>query len=204
MKVRARNYGVSNTFSEGHRRCLPTQFCLFDIDGFLLDDDGEPRYIYEGKFKMETKDRGNFIDSFDNPRNAQASFLKLLSEKTKVFICEESTDTWWRLQNGILEKSSNPKMDLYNTENRIYIEDILSTGHRISSVFLRTEGEKPCSMFPFAELLSNMLGTKLILVNDVFESNKIHLKDPNRTVTCLVNEDYEGNWYEEWEILELV
>jgi len=204
MKVKVRNYGISNSFSEGHRKCLPIQFYLFDIDGFLLDDDGEPRYIYEGKFKMETKDRGHFIRNFDNSRNAQANFLKLLSEKIKVFICEESTDTWWRLENRILSETSNPKMDLYNTENRIYVENIVSTNHRISSVFLRTEGEKPCFMLPFAELTSNMLDTKLILVNDVFESNKIHLKDPTRIVTCLVNDDFEGNWYEEWEILELV
>jgi hypothetical protein len=204
MTTRLRNYGTSNDFSEGHRRCLPGSFCLFDIDGFLLDQNGDPKYIYEGKYKMETKDRGNFIEKFFDRKNVQATLLRIISHKIKVYICEESTNKWWELENSELKECPNPQLDLFKTENRIYVEDIITDRHSISSVFLRTEGEKPCSLDPFADYLSDMLETKKILVNDIHERGKIYLKDNDTTVTCELNEDYEGDWYEEWESLDLV
>ena len=91
--VRKRNWGTSNTFSEAHRRCLPGNFCLWDVDGFLLDGTGEPCAIYEGKFKMASVDRGNFIESFYHSNNLQASFLRKMSQVIPVWICEESTKT---------------------------------------------------------------------------------------------------------------
>jgi hypothetical protein len=204
MTGRLRNHGTSNNFSEGHRRCLPGNFCLFDIDGFLLDSSGDPLYIYEGKYKMDTKDRGNFIERFFDRKNVQATALRIISHKIKVYIYEESTKKWWELENSELKETLNPELDLFKTEDRIYIEDIITDRHSISSVFLRTEGEKPCSLESFADYLSDLLGAKKILVNDVQDEKTVYLKGPDGIVTCDINENYEGDWYEEWEKLELV
>jgi hypothetical protein len=53
-----RNLGKSNLFSEGHRTHLPRNFCLFDVDGILLDDKRNPKFIYEGKYKKYQKAMG--------------------------------------------------------------------------------------------------------------------------------------------------
>lgn len=201
---RLRNYGTSNNFSEGHRRCLPGSFCLFDIDGFLLDEDGDPKYIYEGKYKMDSKDKGNFIDQFFDRKNVQATLLRIISHKISVYIQEESSNKWWIVENSELRETQNPHLDLFKTENRIYIEDIIKDRHCISSVFLRTEGEKPCHLEPFADYLCESLGTKKILVNDIHEKGKVHLKESEKIVVCELNEDFEGDWYEEWEKLDLI
>lgn len=205
MTTRLRNYGISNNFSEGHRRCLPGRFCLFDIDGFLLDDNRDPKYIYEGKYKMDTKDRGNFIENFFDRKNVQATILRIISYRIGIYICEESTNKWWKVNDGELSETTNPNLDLFKTENRIYIEDVITDKHSLF-LFLRTEGEKPCSLEKFADYICESLGIKKILVNDVYENNKIYIKDTllNKTVICNINENYEGDWYEEWENIELI
>ena len=38
----SRNWSKSNLFSEGHRINLPNNFCLFDVDGILLDNERNP------------------------------------------------------------------------------------------------------------------------------------------------------------------
>lgn len=202
--TRLRSYGLSNNFSEGHRRCLPGSFCLFDVDGFLLDLNGDPKYIYEGKYKMESKDKGNFIETFFDRKNIQATFLRIVSHSIKVYICEESTNKWWELEDSELKQTTNPGLDLFKTENRIYLEDIITDRHRVSNVFLRTEGEKPCSLEPFADYLVENLNVVKVLVNDIHEKGKIYLKGPEKIGICEINENYEGDWYEEWENLELV
>ncbi len=89
----SRNWGKSNVFSEGHRVNLPNNFCLFDVDGILLDNERNPKFIYEGKYKMESKGKGNFIDTFYQPSNRQAAFLRLISQRIGVYIHEETTDS---------------------------------------------------------------------------------------------------------------
>ena len=207
--VRKRNWGTSNTFSEAHRRCLPGNFCLWDIDGFLLDGSGEPCAIYEGKFKMASADRGNFIESFYHSNNLQASFLRKMSQVIPVWICEESTKNWWYLNNTILVKAENPEMDLYKTENRIYVEDILKGElyrHNPSGVFVRTEGEKPCQMTAIGERLSYILNVPTVLVNDIFEEGHVHFKNQDKDIQLKseVLESFEGNWLNDWKDLEIV
>ena len=201
---RLRDDGKSNDFSEGDRRCLPGSFCLIDIDGFLLDENSDPKYLYEGKYKMDYKNRGNFIDQFFDRKNVQATLLRIISHKIRVYIHEESTNKWWMVENSELTQTGNPNLDLFKTENRIYVEDIIKDRHSISSVFLRTEGEKPCSLEPFADYLCEVLGSKKVLVNDIYEKGKIYLKESENVVICNINEDYEGDWYEEWEKLDLI
>jgi hypothetical protein len=205
--VRKRNWGRSNPFSEGHRKCLPGNFCLWDIDGFLLNDDREPFAIYEGKYKMESRDRGNFIDSFYSPRNLQASFLIKTSYFIPVWICEESTGNWWSLNEGILEKSYNPNRDLIKTENRVYVEEILSRASRdelFTGIFVRTEGEKFCEVETFGDFLSSSLKTKKILVNDVFEENLVYFKNSDLVIKSHLDESFSGNWYQDWIDLDII
>ena len=57
-----RNWGKSNLFSEGHRIHLPSNFCLFDVDGILLDDKRNPKFIYEGKYKKVSKNTRTLTD----------------------------------------------------------------------------------------------------------------------------------------------
>ena len=153
---------------------------------------------------MYYKDRGNFIDQFFDRKNVQATLLRIISHKVRVYIHEESTNKWWMVENSELTQTENPNLDLFKTENRIYVEDIIKDRHSISSVFLRTEGEKPCSLEPFADYLCDVLGSKKVLVNDIYEKGKIYLKESENVVICDINEDYEGDWYEEWEKLDLI
>jgi hypothetical protein len=199
--VRQRNWGKSNAFSEGHRTCLPGNFCLWDIDGFLLDENRDPCAIYEGKYKMLSKDRGDFIDSFYNPRNLQASFLIKLSHILPVWICEESSNLWWKVNNGKLEKTNNPNLDIINTENRVYVEDILNRTigeNSFTGVFVRTEGEKVCELDPFGAYLSFRLKVHKILVNDIFEDNTVYFKNNDVVVKSSLDESQSGNWYQDW------
>lgn len=202
--VKKRNWGISNSFSEGHRNCLPGNYCLFDIDGFLLDDSGNPCSIYEGKFKMDTKDNFNFIDDFFDRKNIQATYLRIVSYKIKVWICEESTNSWWELENSELKKSKNPNLDLFDTSDRIYVEDIIKDRHKISGVFIRTEGEKPCSMEPFADYVSEALNVQKILVNDIHEEGSIFFKNGDKTIKGEILESYSGDWNKEWEELDII
>ena len=91
--VRNRNWGKSNLFSELHRKNIPGYLCLFDIDGVYVNKNNITG-IYEGKYSMYSKDRGNFIDLFDSKSNIQARFLKTLSRSIPVWIKEESSDKW--------------------------------------------------------------------------------------------------------------
>lgn len=202
--TKKRNWGTSNPFSEGHRNCLPGNYCLFDIDGFLLDDSGNPCSIYEGKFKIDTKNNFNFIDNFFDRKNIQATYLRIVSYKIKVWICEESTNSWWELENSELKKSENPNLDLFDTSDRIYVEDIIKDRHKISGVFIRTEGEKPCSMETFADYVSEALNVQKILVNDIHEEGSIFFKNGDKTIKGKILESYSGDWNKEWEELDIV
>lgn len=205
--VRKRNYGTSNLFSEGHRKCLPGNFCLWDIDGFLLNDDRDPFAIYEGKYKMDSKDRGNFIDSFYDKKNLQASFLIKISKILPVWVCEESSRSWWSVSQGELSKAENPQSDIVRSENRVYVEEVLnyaSFNTTLTGVFVRTEGEKFCELEPFGEFLASNLKTQKILVNDVFEANKIYFKKDELVVKSELDESFSGNWYQDWIDLEIL
>jgi len=161
--VRQRNWGKSNAFSEGHRTCLPGNFCLWDIDGFLLDENRDPCAIYEGKYK--------------------------------------SSNLWWKVNNGKLEKTNNPNLDIINTENRVYVEDILNRTigeNSFTGVFVRTEGEKVCELDPFGAYLSFRLKVHKILVNDIFEDNTVYFKNNDVVVKSSLDESQSGNWYQDW------
>lgn len=202
--VRERNWGISNPFSENHRKCLPGNFCLWDIDGFFIDDKNEIVGIYEGKYKMESKDRGNFIKTFNIRSNIQAGFLKLLSDNMPIWICEESTQKWWSLDNRLLLESVNPNYHLIKTENRIYVEEELtgSYGRNNIGVFLRTEGEKPCVLERYIEI-NVFSGIKKILVNDIHEDNIIFFKTGDKTIKVSLNES-DKTWNKAWTELGII
>lgn len=203
--VRARNWGTSNIFSENHRKCLPENICLWDIDGFFIDADDKIAGLYEGKYKMETKDRGHFINTFDSKKNLQAEFLKILSRKITIWICEESTQKWWSVKNGVLEISKNPDLQLINTENRIYVENFIrDSNHYSIAVFIRTEGEKPCELEKYSNFISKTFNIKNVLVNDIHENNNIFFKCGDKTVKTEINESKNISWINSWRELEII
>lgn len=194
MPVKKRLF-TSNYFSENHRSSLPSNFCLFDIDAILIDDEGELEYIYEGKYKMISKDKGDFIKTFYDPKNSQAFYLRFISEKIGVYIHEETTDKWWFLNDRILKESENPRKNKIKTANRIYIEDILSGyNQKLTGVFLRTEGEKPCSLLKYTEKISDLLKIPIILVNDVHKKDFIYFKNNQKIMSIECNSNWEKIW----------
>ncbi len=195
-----RNYGITNPFSESHRNNLPNNYCLFDADGILLNDSGDPEFLYEGKYKRVSKNV-DFIKTFYNPKNVQAFFLRHISEKIGVYIREEKTNLWWFLEDRELKECPNPRLDLVKTENRIYIEDIVS-GYKqsISGVFVRTEGEKPSDMEKYGDFIARKINVPNILVNDVFESDYIHFKKEDMIVRC----EAKSNWNEHWDEMNII
>ena len=196
-----RNWGKSNLFSEGHRTHLPSNFCLFDVDGILLDDKRNPKFIYEGKYKKVSKNTGDFINTFYQPTNLQASFLRKISEKIGVYIHEETTNLWWFINDRTLEECENPNLDKIKTEDRVYIEDIVNGySHNISGVFVRTEGDKPSEIEKYGELIADLISVPKVLVNDVFESDFIHFKREDKQVKC----ESESLWNTTWKDLELI
>jgi len=201
MSNNKRRWGKSNRFSESHRDCLPPNFCLFDVDAILLDEERNPKFIYEGKYKIFSKDKGDFIETFYNPKNTQAFFLRNLSQKIGVYIHEERTNRWWFLNDRTLEQSEDPKLDKVKTENRIYIEDILNKfAQRISGVFIRTEGEKPSEMEQYGDFIAQIIDVPKVLVNDVFESDYIHFKTGDKMLKI---ED-QSDWKSLWEDMDLL
>jgi hypothetical protein len=194
MHIKKR-FSKSNDFSENHRTSLPSNFCLFDIDGILIDEEGEIEFLYEGKHKITSKYKGDFIKNFYNPKNRQAFYLRLISEKIGVYIHEEITDKWWFLDDRILKESKNPRRNKIKTENRIYIEDIL-TGYnqRLTGIFLRTEGEKPCSLLEYTEKISRVLQIPVILVNDTHKKNRVFFKKLDKIVDIESSSDWEKIW----------
>lgn len=196
-----RIWGKSNLFSEGHRTNLPGNFCLYDIDGILLDADRNPKFIYEGKYKNVSKRQGNFIENFFHLNNRQAAFLRIISERIGVYIHEETTNSWWFVNNQTLEECKNPNLDKIKTEDRVYVEDIVNGySHSISGVFVRTEGEKPSEMEQYGDFIADIINVPKVLVNDVFESDFIHFKKENKQVRC----ESESLWNTTWKDLELI
>lgn len=196
MPIKTR-YFKSNRFSEGHRVLLPSNYCLFDVDGILLDDDGNLGYIYEGKYKMYSKNNGDFIKKFYDPKNRQAFYLRLVSEKIGVYIHEQKTDKWWFINDRRLEECENPRMNLLKTENRIYIEDIFNGySQKLSGIFLRTEGEKPCSLMSQTQEISEILGIPVILVNDTHKEDRIYFKRDEKILGVQNTYRWEDLWKE--------
>lgn len=194
-------WGKSNIFSEGHRSSLPNNFCLFDIDGILLDSERNPKFIYEGKYKRKTKSKGDFIDTFYHSSNTQASFLRFISQKIGIYIHEETTNSWWFINDRTLEETTNPNLDKIKTANRIFVEDIVNGySHNLSGVFVRTEGEKPSDMEQYGDFIADLISIPKILVNDVFESDYIHFKRDENIVKCNSSE----NWERTWEELQII
>jgi len=189
-------WGESNLFSESHRICLPSNYCLFDVDGILLDSDLNPKFLYEEKYKMFSKDKGDFIKTFYSSSNAQASYLRYMSQKIGVYIHETTTNKWWYVDKGTLEETNNPNLDKAKTANRIYVQDIRSGyTHRISGVFIRTEGEKPSEMETYGDFIADLMCIPKVLVNDVFESDCIHFKKENTEFKC----ESETEWKDKWD-----
>lgn len=199
--VKKKYYETSNPFSEGHRVYLPSNYCLFDVDGILLDSERNPKFIYEGKYKRKTKSKGDFIETFYRPSNTQASFLRLISQKIGVYIHEETTNSWWFINDRTLEETTNPNLDKINTANRIFIEDIVNGySHNLSGVFVRTEGEKPSDMEKYGDFISDLISIPKILVNDIFEKNYIHFKKGEK----ICKNEYGLIWNPIWEELDIV
>lgn len=190
-----RKWGKSNVFSESHRTCLPSNYCLFDIDGILLDSNMDPKFLYEGKYKTYSEGKGDFIKTFYNSKNLQASYLRYMSEKIGVYVHEETTNKWWFVEDRTLNETENPHLDKVKTANLIYVEDIVSGyTHNLSGVFVRTEGIKNSEMEPYGDFIADLMDIPKVLVNDVFEIGYVHFKKENKEFKC----ESEGEWYKEW------
>ncbi len=191
----------SNIFSENHRVCLPSNYCLFDVDGILLNYDGDPEFIYEEKYKMYSKDKGDFIKTFYSHSNKQAEYLRHISQKIGVYIHESTTNKWWYVKDKILEETVNPNLDKVRTADRVYVQDIISGySHNFTGVFVRTEGEKPSEMELYGDFIADIIGVPKVLVNDVFESSYIHFKKENTEFKC----EPGGEWKQKWDDIILV
>lgn len=200
---KSRNYGVSNNFSEYHRKCQC--FSLFDVDGIFIRD-GEIVGLYEEKYKIIDKIRGDFINTFYQDSNKQAGFLRFISKTIPIWIYEKSRRKWWIVRNEILSLSENPNIDLIKTENRIYISDSykeIINSHKLIGIFLRTQGEKPCWLESYLDLLSSILNIKKILVNDVYNNKEIFFKCGDINSKALLDKKYRG-WHKNWVELGIV
>jgi len=195
--AKQRKYDIPNPFSENHRINLPRNYCLFDVDGILLNNSGDPEFLYEGKYKRVSKSKGDFINTFYHPSNLQATFLRMISEKVGVYIHEETTNSWWFVNDRILEECKNPNLYKVKTADRIYVEDIVNGySHSISSVFVRTEGEKPSDMEQYGDFIADLINVPKVLVNDVLESDYIHFKRDENILKCNLSESWETTWNE--------
>lgn len=202
--VRSRKWGNSNIFSELHRKNIPGYLCLFDIDGIYLEDD-KVKGIYEGKYSMYSRDKGDFIETFGNRDNVQSLFLNDLSQKIPVWISEESSNRWWNLNKGVLLKSFPPSLNLIDTSDRIYAGYKISkfSGTSIYSIFHRTLGERPPKNDSESDMISKILECEKILVNDSIEG-KIFFKNNEK------KEFFEGSleegvsWMNQWKNLGII
>jgi len=202
--VRSRNWGKSNPFSELHRKNIPGYLCLFDIDGVYISGNSVSG-IYEGKYKMYSGDRGNFIDLFDDQSNIQARFLKTLSGKIPVWISEESTNKWWTVRNGNLEECE-PNQDTFtDTSDRIYAGYRLSkfNGDSIYSIFHRTLGEKPPKDDEITSGISQIFRTKKILVNDTVK-DRIFFKNSSLSGFTEAPITEGSDWTLQWKELGII
>ena len=119
-----RRWGKSNLFSEAHRRSLPPNHCLFDLDGINITEDKIT--IHEEKYRMKLRNGFNFIESFHDEKNTQAAFLKKFSQRSDVWISEKETDSWWFLTNGVLEKREKPEIIFQKTEDLLYVQTLIN------------------------------------------------------------------------------
>ena len=202
--VKERKWGKSNLFSELHRKNIPGYLCLFDIDG-IYSDGISITGIYEGKYYMNTSDGRNFIESFDSSENIQAAFLKEISNKIPVWICEESTDKWWNVKNSVLSSSDKNRSEIIDSSDRIYIGYSLSKyGRRgIYSIFHRTLGIKPPKDDLISSTISSILGCKKILVNDSIQG-KIYFKDHSLESHLEAPIEEGSTWKDQWKELGLI
>ena len=202
--VRNRNWGKSNPFSELHRKNVPGYLCLFDIDGVYANKNNITG-IYEGKYSMYSKDRGNFIDLFDSESNIQARFLKTLSRSIPVWIKEESSDKWWIVENGRISQSPPNLLEFIDTSDRIY------AGYRLSkykdgsiySIFHRTMGIKPPKDDLISSSISSILECKKILVNDSIEG-KMYFKNYGLESHLETSIKEGSDWTVQWKELGLI
>ena len=197
--MKLRKWGISNPFSEAHRRSLPQNHCLFDVDGINIGNGGI--CFYEEKNRMTYSNGYNFIDSFHDEKNTQALFLKTLSLLCDVWICEKISQKFWILRDQILRESEKPKLDFINTENKIYIQSLVNyRSHKLSSVILRTEGIKNNPNEMIADRISDHFSIPKILVNDVHKDSYIYFKSENGEIEeSQINDKFEGDWRKIWK-----
>jgi hypothetical protein len=195
---KVRKWGTSNPFSEGHRKSLPLNYCLFDVDGIHISDN--KLSIYEEKHRMDYKNGFNFIDSFHDPSNTQAGFLKTLSHNSDVWISEKITGKWWILRRGVLESTKMPNLIFQETENKIYIQTVINYRiHRLLSVILRTEGIKNNPNEVIADRISENFDIPKILVNDVHKDSYIYFKSDEKVEESRISNKFKSDWKKIWE-----
>lgn len=203
--VISRRWGKSNPFSELHRTNIPGYLCIFDIDG-VYTKDGMIEGIYEGKYKMYSQDRGNFIDDFYSEKNIQSQCIQKMSHKIPVWISEESTNTWWVVKGSKIEKTEKNNLDYIDTSDRIYVGYRLSkfsNSNKIYSIFHRTLGEKPPRDNEITSGLSKLFGVKKILVNDTIP-DRIYMKNYLMESFIEAPASSGSDWIDQWKELNLI
>ncbi len=193
-----RRWGKSNPFSEGHRRSLPPNHCLFDIDGINISIDKIT--IHEEKYRMELRNGSNFIESFHDEKNTQASFLKKFSHGSDVWVSEKETDSWWFLSRGILEKREKPGIIFEKTEDLLYVQTLINhRSHRLISVILRTEGIKQNPLEVIADTISEEYNIPKVLVNDTHKDSSVYFSKGGDILESQINDKFEGDWRKIWK-----
>lgn len=197
-----KRWWTSNPFSEFHRINLPGYCCLFDVDAVFLSGSGDLFGLYEGKYKMDRIERGNFIDTFYEDNNIQSGFLRTISEKIPIWVHEEITNKWWDIEGEKLIECSIPRLDLRKTNDRIYIGYMMGykgKKGRVYSIFHRTLGKRPPDDNGISDKLSDIFQCKKILVNDTHKKDHIYFKcvDADKIIETSLLE--ENDWKKYWK-----
>ena len=98
--------------------------------------------------------------------------------------------------NENLIRCETPDIDFINTENKIYVQDILNFGvHNFSAAILRTEGDKKSQYLPILEAIASTFSIPKVLVNDVHKKGFIYFKnDFDKIVEVSENEKWSKAW----------
>lgn len=123
IESKQRMYGKSNEFSEGHRKYLPSNCYMVDLDAVYLDKDGSIKYVVEDKFYFANE----ISEKIDDPRSWQRKALYYFCETigAELILNEKSIDLWLQVEGNINKPFDKNELQNYTyikTDNEIYLE----------------------------------------------------------------------------------
>lgn len=195
FEAQQRQYSGGNVFSNNHRSPnLPSYCTMTDIDTMEVSNTDITAIIEE---------KGVFGSKFlGNPMSAGGTWQrsKLLdicnALNCPLIFLETTSGDVYEFSGSSFSKKVNKSINPLDTSDRIYVEFRYG---KPAAVMVRTEGVKiqdlpQDNIFNAAYILSNQLGIKLYLVNDVID-NKIYIREYNQTTTHLITPiDSQESW----------